>query len=129
MISTIVTEIAVMVMDSVLLPKGCFTKMNIVVLLKSTGAGIIAGTALVFIERELQMWYLSAVIGLALYGLLLSGLKVITKREWTMLTNYLFLRSVHDNTTRFTGESFHQKDLTTLVVSGENSIIPEKTEY
>jgi hypothetical protein len=85
MIATLITEICVTVMFIHLLPKGCFGKKNLELIFKSLYAGSISGILLWYIESSLNIWYLSGIIGITIYSILLISANVLTKKELSLI--------------------------------------------
>lgn len=98
-IATLITEIGVMIMFIYLLPRGCFSKENIFIAIKSLTAAIIAGTLLWYIESNLNIWYVSGIIGVAIYTGLLVAANVLSKREFDIVLD-LIPKQLRDTASR-----------------------------
>lgn len=99
-IATLITEICVMIMFIYLLPRGCFRKENILVIVKSLWAAVVSGTLLWYIEKNLDIWIVSGIIGVVIYVTLLAAINVITKKELNILIG-LFPKRWKDTASRF----------------------------
>jgi O-antigen/teichoic acid export membrane protein len=102
MLATLITEAAVLAMSVYLLPAGCFSKENLVVVFKAAYAGIFAGFITMYLEDILNAWYLCAFIGTVVYFGILTVSNVITKRELNMVLSFFPQRWIN-NLSRFLG--------------------------
>lgn len=84
-IATLITEICVMIMFVYLLPHGCFSKENIILIAKSLWAATASGILLWYIEKKIDIWIISGIIGVLTYVGLLAAINVITKKELNIL--------------------------------------------
>ncbi len=98
-IATLITEMGVMAMFGYLLPRGCFSKDNLLVIMKSLFAGIISGILLWYIENICQLWFASGIISVVIYTALLIQVNVLTKKELNIALN-LFPKRWKDTSQR-----------------------------
>lgn len=91
-ITKVLTEICVMGMYIYLLPKGSFGFENILVGVKALVSGALMWGAIWFVESQLSLWVISAIVGCSMYTLMLFALKVISMREVHFLIGLLPFR-------------------------------------
>lgn len=98
-ITTLITEISVLVMFGYLLPRKCFGKENLLVIMKSLIAGVISGIFLWYIESKFKVWFMNGIIGVFIYSALLVATNVLTKRELNIVLG-LFPKRWKDKASR-----------------------------
>jgi O-antigen/teichoic acid export membrane protein len=92
MISTIITEICVMIMIIYLLPSRAFLKENILTAVLSIAAGIISASVIGLFEAFIHLWVVNSVIGIMIYTVLLVLMGVLTRNDLDILLLFLLRR-------------------------------------
>lgn len=91
-IATAITEASVMAMFMYLLPKGVFGHENIIVLAKTIACGVVMWGAIWLVQQSAIGWVFSAIVGVAVYLLMLFSLRAISQHEWQFIASLLSFR-------------------------------------
>ncbi len=88
-VTTGITELFVMSMSLLLLPKGCFGMENVINAGKAIFGGCVMWVTVWFVETHFHNWVVAGIAGSVVYVLLMFALGVVRRREVELLLHQL----------------------------------------